>query len=69
MMSAMVMSVLERTREIGTLRAVGWSSGRVVRMILGEALLLSLAGGVLGVLLGVALAWAAGQAPGVGPML
>ncbi len=29
MMSAMVMSVLERTREIGTLRAVGWSRGRV----------------------------------------
>jgi hypothetical protein len=27
MMSAMVMSVLERTREIGTLRAVGWSRG------------------------------------------
>ena len=30
MMNAMVMSVLERTREIGTLRAVGWSRRRVV---------------------------------------
>ncbi len=69
MMSAMVMSVLERTREIGTLRAVGWSRGRVVRMILGEAVLLSLAGGVAGVILGVGLAWLAGRAPGVGTML
>jgi putative ABC transport system permease protein len=50
MMSAMVMSVLERTREIGTLRAVGWSRGRVLRMILGEAILLSAIGGVIGVL-------------------
>ncbi len=66
MMSTMVMSVLERTREIGTLRAVGWSRGRVVRLILGEALGLSVAGGLLGVLLGVALVVAASGVPGVG---
>lgn len=69
MMSAMVMSVLERTREIGTLRAVGWSRWRVLRMILGEALLLSAVGGVGGVMLGTFLAWLVGQAPGVGMML
>ena len=69
MMSAMVMSVLERTREIGTLRAVGWSRRRVVRMILGEAVLLSLAGGVIGVFFGIGLAWLASRAPGVGAML
>ncbi len=69
MMSAMVMSVLERTREIGTLRAVGWSRWRVLRMILGEALLLSAIGGVFGVVLGTFLAWLVGQAPGVGMML
>lgn len=69
MMSAMVMSVLERTREIGTLRAVGWSRWRVLRMILGEALLLSAVGGVFGVVLGAFLAWLVGQAPGVGMML
>jgi putative ABC transport system permease protein len=69
MMSAMVMSVLERTREIGTLRAVGWSRWRVLRMVMGEALTLSLMGGVLGVALGVFLAWLAGQAPGVGAFL
>lgn len=69
MMSAMVMSVLERTREIGTLRAVGWSRGRMLRMILGEAVLLSLIGGVLGVALGALLAWVVGQAPGLASML
>ncbi|MFO7633490.1 MAG: FtsX-like permease family protein [Caldilinea sp.] len=69
MMSAMVMSVLERTREIGTLRAVGWSRGRVLRMILGESILLSLIGGVIGVALGAFLAWLVGQAPGLGMML
>jgi ABC-type antimicrobial peptide transport system permease subunit len=69
MMSAMVMSVLERTREIGTLRAVGWSRGRVLRMILGEAILLSAIGGVIGVVLGAFLAWLVGQTPGLGVML
>lgn len=69
MMSAMVMSVLERTREIGTLRAVGWSRSRVVQMILAEAVGLSLVGGVIGVLIGATLAWAAGQIPGAGAFL
>ncbi|MCL5952327.1 MAG: ABC transporter permease [Chloroflexi bacterium] len=59
MMNTMLMSVFERTREIGVLRALGWRRGRVLRMILGEALLLSLAGGLLGNAMGVALlAWA-----------
>jgi len=52
MMNAQLMSVFERTREIGVLRAVGWSSRRVLGMILGESLLVCAAGGVLGVGLG-----------------
>lgn len=48
MLNTMVMSVLERTQEIGILRAVGWPRGRVVRMVLGEAVLLGLAGAVVG---------------------
>ena len=44
----MVMSVFERTREIGILRAIGWRRSRVVRMILLESVVLSLSGGVLG---------------------
>jgi len=69
MMSAMVMSVMERTREIGTLRAVGWSRGRVLRLILGEAIGLSLVGGVAGMALGAGLAWLAAQIPGAGAFL
>lgn len=55
MLNTMVMSVFERTHEIGILRAIGWRPGRVVRMVLGEALLLCLAGAVLGTLAAVAL--------------
>ena len=38
MLNTMLMSVLERTKEFGLLRAVGWTRGRVIRMILGESL-------------------------------
>ncbi|MEX2246872.1 MAG: ABC transporter permease [Dehalococcoidia bacterium] len=54
-MNTMVMSVFERTREIGVLRAVGWSSQRILRMIVGEALFLCLIATVTGALLGVLL--------------
>ena len=50
---AMSMSVSERTREIGILKTLGWSKFRIVRMILGESLLLSLIGFVIGSLLGI----------------
>jgi ABC-type antimicrobial peptide transport system permease subunit len=52
MMNAQLMAVFERTREIGVLRAVGWSQARILTMILGETLLVSLAGGGLGIGLG-----------------
>jgi putative ABC transport system permease protein len=48
MLNAMLMSVLERTREIAVLRAVGWKRSRVVRMILGEGFVLGLAGALVG---------------------
>ena len=69
MMNSMVMSVLERTREIGTLRALGWSRWRVLRIILGESIALSGAGGVVGILLGIGLAKLAGMVPGMGVLL
>jgi putative ABC transport system permease protein len=50
MLNTMVMSVFERIREIGILRAIGWRRSRVVRMVLGEAFLLSLVGAILGTL-------------------
>jgi ABC-type antimicrobial peptide transport system permease subunit len=51
-------SVAKRVREIGTLRAIGWSRGRVVRQIVGETAGIGLIGGVLGI--GVGLLVAAG---------
>jgi putative ABC transport system permease protein len=47
-------SVAKRTRELGTLKAVGWSQRLVVRQVTGESLLQGLLGGALGVLLGIA---------------
>jgi putative ABC transport system permease protein len=47
-LNTMIMSVAERTREIGILRAIGWKRRRIVRMILAESVLLSLAGGIIG---------------------
>lgn len=52
-MNTMVMSVLERTREIGILRAVGWSGSRILRMIIGESVLLCVLGAAVGAVLGV----------------
>jgi putative ABC transport system permease protein len=49
-MNTMVMSVHERTREIGILRAVGWRVRRVIRMVLLEAVFLSLLGAACGTL-------------------
>ena len=63
MMNTMLMSVFERTREIGVLRAVGWTSRRVLGMILGESLLLSLLGGLFGLGLGAALTRMAANTP------
>ncbi len=48
MLNTMAMSVLERTQEIGILRAVGWPRGRIIRMVLGEAVLLGVSAAVLG---------------------
>ena len=47
-LNTMIMSVFERTREIGILRAIGWRRGRLVGMILLESIVLSLCGAVLG---------------------
>jgi len=53
-------SIAKRVREIGTLRAIGWSKGRVVRQVLAETIAISLLGGVIGVALGFAAAAAVG---------
>jgi ABC-type lipoprotein release transport system permease subunit len=54
MTNTLFMSVFERTREIGVLRAVGWRRRQVLGLILGESLVLALLGGLAGCGLGVA---------------
>jgi putative ABC transport system permease protein len=49
--NTMVMAVRERTREIGILKTLGFTGGRILRLVLGESLLLALLGGVPGVAL------------------
>ncbi len=48
MLNTMVMSVYERVKEIGTLRAIGWRKMRVMWMILWESFFLSLGAAVVG---------------------
>ncbi|WP_020141448.1 ABC transporter permease [Streptomyces sp. 351MFTsu5.1] len=51
-------AVSRRVREFGTLKALGWKSGRVTRQVVGEAMVNGLLGGVLGIALGLAGAYA-----------
>ncbi len=55
MMNAQLMSINERTREIGVLRALGWGKRRVLIMIFMESITVSLLGGIAGVGLGYLL--------------
>jgi putative ABC transport system permease protein len=55
-LTTMLGAVAERRQEIGLFRALGYRQGHVMRIILGEAALVSLAGGVLGWLLGMGTA-------------
>ena len=52
-LNTMIMSVVERVREISILRAIGWRKSRVIRMIVGESRLISVAGAMVGALLAV----------------
>lgn len=49
-----ISGVSRRTREFGTLKAIGWSNRRIVGQVAGESLAQGLIGGVIGIVLGVA---------------
>lgn len=68
-LNTMLMSVLERTREIGVLRAMGWRRRSVLGLIMREALILGLGGGLVGILVAFLLAQLMYYAPGMEGML
>jgi ABC-type antimicrobial peptide transport system permease subunit len=67
--NTMMMSIYERTREIGTLRALGWRKRRILGQVVQESLLLCLAAGVFGSVLGVVLVELIGLVPGANAYL
>jgi putative ABC transport system permease protein len=54
-LNTMLMSILERTREIGVLRALGWRRRSILSLILREALILGLLGGAASVMIAFVL--------------
>lgn len=68
-MNTMLMTVFERTHEIGVLLAIGWKRSRIVRMILWESALLGLLGGIAGVAIGAIALLVLQMVPGVQGLL
>jgi putative ABC transport system permease protein len=59
-LKTMLSNLLERTKEIGVLKAVGWGHGEIQKQLMGEALVQSIAGGLLGILAGYLISYALG---------
>jgi len=54
--NTLTISVIERTKEIGMLRAIGMTRAQIIRMVLAEASLMGIIGGLLGLVTGIILA-------------
>ena len=66
--NTMLMSVFERTREIGVLKAVGWSNKRILGMIVGESLVITIVSAIIGSLIGFAACTLLGPQMGIDPL-
>lgn len=67
--TTMALAVRERTKEVGVMKTLGFSSDRVLRMVLGESLLLSLLGAALGVAAAAGLLALLSAGGGGGPQI
>jgi putative ABC transport system permease protein len=61
MVNNLSLSVLQRTRELGLLRALGFTATQVRRMVLAESAQLTLAAVLVGLILGIFYGWAGAQ--------
>ncbi len=68
-MNIMLASVLERTKEIGIIRAIGATRQDVILQFLSESVLISLGGGVIGIFLGIVSAYILEMATGIETIL
>lgn len=68
-LNTMFMSIQERTPEIGILKAIGWERPRIIAMILGESILLSLMGGVVGTVSAILLVKVLTKMPAVNGLI
>ena len=64
--NTMAMSIRERTREVAVLKTLGFTRQSILRLYIGEAVLVALTGGALGCLLAAGLVTALANAPGMG---
>jgi putative ABC transport system permease protein len=60
-MNVMLVAVSQRTAEVGLLKAIGARQGQITAIFLAEAILLSIAGAAVGLMLGYAASWAIGR--------
>lgn len=65
LMGAMALNVIERTREIGVMRAIGASNGAVARIVIVEGLVIGLLAWLLGAVLALPLSWGLSNMIGV----